>query len=260
MAAPDVTLSIRRFIQILELYERERRPLTSGQIADVLDAPKSSVGSLVRALVDMGVLIMDRRTGVYFPTIWFAELSTWIVEGWFPNGAFLARIDELRDLVGETALLSTPADLTMEILHVAQGLNPITLNLKIGQRMWMPFSAIGNAYLGTLPSATTSKLLRRMTDAAKEAGRPFDAAALQKEVRKVRQAGYAVAYDGIIAGAGGVAMALPEHCAPRPLVLSLGGPSDRIKVLQPRIASLLKDFIRDTRRYPAQPSSPSRKI
>ncbi len=256
MQAPDVTRSIRRFLQLLELFAAEQRPLTSTEIAEALAAPKSSVGSLLRALVDLGVLIIDRRMNTYFPTVRFAELNAWILHSWFPDEAFLARVDELRDSIGETVLLSTPSDLTVEVLHVAQGLNPITLFLATGQRLWMPGSAIGNAYLSTLPSATFSALSHRMADAAAEAGRAFSATALQKEVRQARQAGYAVAYDGVLAQTGGVAVALPPQIAPRPLVLSVGGPSERVRERETEIAERLLEFVKTSRR--AAPRGPAK--
>ncbi len=252
MQSPDVTRSIRRFLQILELFEAERRPLSSSEIAEALEAPKSSTGNLLRALVDLGVLIIDRRSLTYFPTVRFATLNGWIVNSWLPSPEFLANLDGLRDTVGETVCLSTPSDLMVEVLHVAQGVHPITLNMVAGQRLWMPYSAIGNAYLTTLPSATLGALSQRLAQAARKAGRGFDADALQKQVRSARRAGFAVAYDGITTESGGVAIPLPSHVGPRPLVLSVGGPSERVRKRETELAAHLVDFAKSIRRQPAE--------
>ena len=46
----DLTLSLQRLSALLELFARERRPLSSAAICVALDAPRSSVAALLKAL------------------------------------------------------------------------------------------------------------------------------------------------------------------------------------------------------------------
>ena len=58
-------------VGVLEAFERERRALTSAELIEILGAPRSSVAALLRAMVDLSVLSLDRRSATYLPTAHF---------------------------------------------------------------------------------------------------------------------------------------------------------------------------------------------
>lgn len=242
MSRHESTLSIRRFVELLELFEQRRRPLPSAEITAALQAPRSSTAALLRNLVELGVLSLDRRSATYLPTIHFAALSEWVRSSWLPDGEFLQRLAALREETDETISLWTAADLHMEVLHVVEGVTPLSLRLRAGQRFNMPFSAVGAAYLASLPAGSRATLARRLEQHAREHGQRFDTRQLRQAVREAAQRGHATVMGGVIPEVGAVAVPVPARSAPRPLVVSVGGLGSRIRAQEAALVRMLKRF------------------
>ena len=105
----DLTLSLQRLSALLELFAREQRALSSATICAALDAPRSSVAALLKALAQLGWLAHDRRAATYLPTAKFSMLGAWVLQGNQLPATLLAAVQELQATTGETVSLSTPA-------------------------------------------------------------------------------------------------------------------------------------------------------
>lgn len=239
----DMSRSVRRLIRLYELFEAERHPLTSQDICVALEAPRSSVASLLKTLVDLDMLALDRKSATYFPSARFAQLGNWILATWLPPQEFLDMMSQLRDATVETVVLTTPADLEMEVVHVVGGLRDITLVVKPGQRFPIWSSAVGATYLSTQPLATTTALMKRLVRRGIVAADDPQLMNLPNEVRRAREQRYAAAYHSIISDIGIVAMPVPRELAPKPLVISVGGPADRIRKVEALIVAHLRSFL-----------------
>ncbi|HEY8350970.1 MAG TPA: helix-turn-helix domain-containing protein [Sphingomonadales bacterium] len=244
--------SLRRLVRLYEVFEQERRPLTSVEIIAALDAPRSSVANLLKTLVELNMLTIDRKAASYFPSARFAQLGGWILETWLPSQEFLDSMNSLRDATVETVVLTTPTDLEMEAVHAVGGLGHIALVVKPGQRFPLWGSAVGAAYLSTQSSSVISGLTKRLMRRGVLDPDDPKFAYWSEEIRRTRERGYASAYGSVIQDVGVVAMAVPSHLAPRPLVISVGGPATRIQKVEPLIVAHLKAFLQDVERLSQQ--------
>jgi DNA-binding IclR family transcriptional regulator len=224
----DLTLSLQRLSALLELFARERRPLSSAAICTALEAPRSSVAALLKALSQLGWLAHDRRAATYLPTAKFSTLGAWVLEGTLLPRSLLDAAQELQAATGETMSLSTPADLGLEVAHVIGPDVGIRLSIRVGVRLALWGTAIGTAYLTTLADPTIRSMYRRS-----EAGGDPPRVSLRSVMAAVRRArengGMAYAESAVVPDVAAVSAPLPEGVAPRTLVVSVGGPASRMR-------------------------------
>lgn len=224
----ELTLSLQRLSALLELFAREQRPLSSATICAALDAPRSSVAALLKALSQLGWLAHDRRAATYLPTAKFSTLGAWVLEGSLLPPELLAALQELQAATGETVSLSTPADLALEVAHVIGPDVGIRLVIRVGVRIALWGAAIGTAYLTTLADPTIRSMYRRS-----EVGSDPPRVALRTVMGAVRRArdngGIAFAESAVVPDVAAVSAPLPEGLAPRTLIVSVGGPASRVR-------------------------------
>lgn len=224
----DLTLSLQRLSALLELFARERRPLSSAAIGTALAAPRSSVAALLKALVQMGWLAHDRRAATYLPTAKFATLGGWVLDEALLSPALLEAVQQLQVATGETVSISAPADLGLEVLHVAGPDVGIRLVIQVGGRLALWGTAIGTAYLTTVADPTIRSMYRR-TEASGAPPRVSLRAAMLVVRRARENGGMAFAESAVVPDVAAVSAPLPEGVAPRTLVVSVGGPVNRMR-------------------------------
>lgn len=232
--------SVARIAALLELFEHERRPLSSTDIAQRLDIPRSSAGTLLKALVQLGWLTIDRRRATYFPGARLARLTGWLLSESLLDERVVRALDGLRARTGETVTISCANDLEMEILHARGPTTGIHLVVEEGQRISTWGSAIGTAYLTTLPDSTIRAMHRRR---AHDTGGGPSLPDVLAMVRQARRVGHAYVDSFVVAGVAAIAAPLPADLGPRPLIACVGGPVERVKQQAGPIATALKAFI-----------------
>jgi DNA-binding IclR family transcriptional regulator len=193
--------------------------------------------------VDLGVLVSDRRTATYLPSIHLADLTNWVVRSWIPDSQFLDRLAALRSETQETISLWTAVNLQMEVLHAIEGEAPLSLRLRAGQRFPMLFSAVGTAYLVSLPMTTRAALLHRIESDARQHRKVSDIVRFRAMIKTARKCGHAIAESAVVPDVAGIAVAFSGPGQARPLVVSVGGLASRIRSQEARISAALKRFV-----------------
>lgn len=222
----DLTLSLSRLSALLDLYARERRPLSSAEIGAALAAPRSSVAALLKALVELGWLGHDRRASTYMPTARFATLGQWVLEEALLSPALLEAVQALQAETGETVSLSVPNDLALEVVHVTGPDTGIRLVIDVGRRLTIWGTALGTAYLTTVADPTIRSMYRRSEERGEPPAVPLRN--VLSAVRQAREAGVAYVESAVIPDVAACSAALPEGAARRPLIVSVGGPVQRV--------------------------------
>jgi DNA-binding IclR family transcriptional regulator len=222
----DLTLSLSRFAALLALFARERKPLSSATICVALEAPRSSVAALLKALVELGWLGHDRRSATYLPTARFATLGQWVLEEALLQPALLEAVHGLQAETGETVSLSVPADLALEVVYVTGPDTGIRLVIDVGRRLAIWGTALGTAYLTTVADPTIRSMYRRSEERGE---RPAVALrTVMNAVRRARENGVAYVESAVIPDVAACSAPLPEGAAPRQLIISVGGPVRRV--------------------------------
>jgi IclR family acetate operon transcriptional repressor len=223
----SVSQSVERTVQILALFEKERRPLARAEICEALDAPRSSMAALLQAITELGILAVDRTSQTYFPTARLGRLAGWIDRLFSIDEPIARLVKQAQTETRETVTLTTPLHDVMEVVHLEPGLNTIAYVAAVGQVIPMWGSAAGNAYLSTLPDKRVAELHRRAT-ATLHAPVP-EPGVLMTTIARTRAEGYSLVAGIVAPDAAALAMPLPPRAAgDRPLVIVLSGPRDRI--------------------------------
>ncbi len=241
---PDLVKSVKRTIDVLELFDRTRRFMSLTEVSDALDLPTSSAQELLRSLVSLGYLSFDRRSRSYRPTLRVAVLGDWIERSLFGEGRYQVLMNELRDLTGESVGIGCESDLDVQFLQILTGTYPLTLNLKAGDKAPLCTSAMGRALLSKRPVKHVQSLLRRHNSAIENPVDNVSWSELESALDFVTHSGYAVSREHTPHGLAGIAMVLPNTPDDSPIVIGVSGPAERIKAQQEKIVSLMVDGLK----------------
>ncbi len=243
----EAARAVSRLAAILDLFERERRPLTSRDIGSALGIPRSSLGALLKAMVELHWLAADRRRATYFPAARLARLGGWLLGTVVIDERVRELVDRLHQETGETISVSAISDLEVEVIHVSSQDVGIQLVVHPGRRMSLWRSSVGMAHLATLPDATIRSMHGRAARRADARELP-PLPELLSWVRATRATGMSFANAAVVPDVAAVAVALPEESGPRPMILSVGGPSERIVMRRGAIEAALRDGLASLRR------------
>jgi IclR family transcriptional regulator, acetate operon repressor len=237
----DHARSVVRTFQVFDAIAREQRPLSSAALAASIGAPRSSMADLLRTLVDLNLLAVDRRSATYFPTARFASLGTWLVQSWLGGEGLREALVELAGQSGETVTLTVPADLEIEIVFVLGAPSGIAWCPEVGQRYSVFGTAVGTTYLGTLPASTLRAMHRRAT--VRQTPRLPPLAKCLAAAREAQRRGFSWAIGTYHPEVAALAAHLPDDSLERPLIVSVGGPTRRMEGKRAVLERLLREFV-----------------
>jgi DNA-binding IclR family transcriptional regulator len=238
--AVSVSQSVTRVVRLLEAFDAQRRPLTSHEIGQALDAPRSSVAALLRALVDLSILSFDRRTTTYAPTARLARITAWADATDALDPALVDLVREIQNVTAETVTLAIPNDTFAELVLVERGKLAISFIAEPGQRIPLWGSAIGLAYLMTLKDAAISAAFDRARRRGGEFAPPEGMEDPTPLVQQMRSQGYAVAYGAVFSDAAALSAPTPQTLGGRTIILSVAGPTSRIQQKEALIAGFVR--------------------
>jgi len=227
--------SARRVFEVLELFGRERRPLSLKQVCAAFGYAPSSGAALLKSLVMLGYLDYDRRTRSYFPTMRLAQLGAWVESALFGDGRVLKLMLRLHRETGETVMLATQSDLSAQYMHAVGGAE--TMAVPAGTLRPLAISGMGWLLLSRHSEHEIEKLARRIDVAT---GRRVDRAALKRNITAVRRDGFVFSRHTVRRGTGIIAMLLPDEVHGRVFAIGLAGAVARLEEKQAAILASLQ--------------------
>lgn len=248
----EMTRSIARIAALLELFERERRALSSSEIVTHLAVPRSSLAALLKSLVELGWLTVDRRSATYFPAAKLARTTAWLLTDTLVERRVQDAVDAVSATTEETVTVCCVQDLDIEVALARPAKSSLQLIMREGERVPMWGSALGTAYLASLPEATVRSLYER-SSRTRGAQRPrIDLPTALRRIREARAQGFAYVASAIMEGVGAYAVALPDNAGPRPLIVGVGGPQDRVEQRAALIQRALRNMLTALNRQPTR--------
>ncbi len=232
----SVSQSVSRCIALFSLFSDRQTGLTASEIAENLNAPRSSVAALLKELCELSMVSLNRRTLTYLPTLKFAQLGSWLTDpAHFPPT--LAEIMEaLQRESGETVTASWPIDHEMEIIRVVKSRNPISFIAEIGQRLPLWHSSVGLIFLSGL---TNQQIQARWEKDRRLIDNVPDLPDIIERANSARQGSISVVHGGVFSEASAMARLVEYELDGRPLVISIAGPEQRIRANQAQLTELL---------------------
>lgn len=237
--------SVGRTIKLFQTFSKERRALTSQEIAAFIEAPRSSSAALLKTLSDLGMVSIDRRTATYFPTARFAELGAWIADGSIYPQGLLDGLKRLAAVTGETVTLGAYNDLEIELVRVERSEQAISFSAERGQKLPLWGSGAGTAFLSRLDNSQIRTLYRRCADRKMISPKTQSLEDVLDAVEIARRNGFAIAEGAVFPDASAVSIATDIEANMRPLVVSVAGPTTRIKPRFAEIGRLVVAMLRE---------------
>lgn len=239
--------SAKRVLQILELFKEMRRPLSTTDIAVILNYPISSTAALLKSLATLGYLHFDRNSRNYQASLRVGLLGGWSCHGGFAPDMLNRVTDRLAGASGLTVILALRNQIHIQYVRVVAAEARVRYYLPVGSRQRLVDTPMGRALLALDEDAAIDRMVRRANADRGDAQPRIDVAELRAEIRDIRRTGYACSTNGFFEGAGVVAVPMPAAPNEPPLVLGLGGPSEAIRLDRDRLVELVLSSAREIR-------------
>lgn len=240
--AESAVKSAKRAFEILEAFNRRRRPLALKELLEELGYPASSGSALMKSLVALGYLDYDGDRRTYFPTMRIAALGSWVPGVLFGDGRLLPELEELHRETGETVILAVQSDLHAQYIHVLPAPEPLLLRVPPGTRRPLAQSGLGLVLLSAKRDPEIERLRRRI-NAAAGAEADLTREDLMARVNEVRSRGYAFSRHAISPGVGIIGAALPNGPFGRVFAVGVAGQVPRLERKEEEIVAALNAMV-----------------
>lgn len=231
--------SLQKALEILNCFTKKSSCGVT-EISEQLDLNKSNVHNILTTFKAMGYLDQDDESGRYKLGLSVYSLCYSLGQNLSIGSVAAPYLQELADMAGERVYLAIPHE--QEIIYVTSAYPKTSIDLMrpiMGEHAQMHCTGLGKAMLAYLPDekqrAYAARKLEAYTDYT-----ITDGDALLKELREIRQRGYAI--DNMEHEFGVKCVAVPVLGRNGQVVagVSISGPS--LRFYDERIQSLAKEL------------------
>jgi len=233
---------VANVFDLMEYFERRRRPATLAEISDDLDWPRSSTFNLVGTIVEKGYLYEPRPRGGYYPTPRWLSLAQSIAEAEPLPDAVQAAIVEIAEKTGETTAVSAVTGVHAMFLLVVESRHSVRYHARIGDRVPLYASSAGRAILAQFTPAARQALYRKMDFAPFSDTTPTNADVIEQELAAAQTRGYHQSSSEYTPDLAGVS--LPLAVGVRNLSVVVAGPTSRCLERRPATAAIMIEALK----------------
>jgi DNA-binding IclR family transcriptional regulator len=220
---------------------RSPEGLALRDVSAQLEAPKSSLLPLLRALTARGYLAQG-RDGDYRLGLRLFELGS--AASARRDLAEMARpaLVELMRRTGETVFLGTLAGDGLSVVYIdkVESEQIIRYAAGVGDRRPLHATSSGKAILAYLPAEHRERILKGLPLVRHTERTVTSASALAGALEEIQRAGVCVSLDEMVRGAAGVAAPIFDRQSQVAGVCAVAGPTDRIRPQARRLAGEAK--------------------
>lgn len=217
--------SVERSFKIIS-FLRTDGPTTLSEIAAALDMPMSTAFVYLSTLVDTGYVVEDDRG--YQCSLRFLQTGSQLRNKIPLYQVAREKLDELREAVGEHAVVGTEQNGYMVQLYKSESLSSIDDRAPNGTHQHLHATAIGKSILSTWSEEGIDDFVDRMGLPAETGNTITGRDALLKEIEKVRERGYSVNDGEHHRGVCAVATPIVSSGGPAVGAIAISGPLSRI--------------------------------
>lgn len=220
--------SVRRVFEILELFDRERKPLPAKDVAKQLGYPLTSAHALLKSIHALGYADFDASTWSYVPSPGFSSLLDWVRDFLLREQAILDFTTDLNDSTRETINISRRSTNMVRIIHGLESKNSVGVSVRVGTTMPVLESLTGITSVAGLSKASFAAFMEHY--APKLRGRESDTdLEMVRDVHdEIRRTGTAHRCDLFVQGIGAICTPIRTEASGETLVIGIVGPSERI--------------------------------
>ena len=241
MAQEPVKSAIRTLF-LLEKFANEQRPLSIGELSNLMDMPQSSTSVLVKSLVSLGYLEHDQTARTYYPTLRVALLGTWLRRRDKLTGSLPRILQNIADELNETTYVTMRNGIYSQ--HIVAQYPEDPQRIKIDSDWLYPLActAPGWALLSDEPDVEIGKIIRRTkTEAPVEHWRNTAGDAIAK-IQETRKNGFAFSSGQTVKEVSAISVLLQPYTGGK-FAVSVAGRIERMSERRDQIVSTLKEIL-----------------
>ncbi len=232
---PNVKTALR-VAELIELFARERKPLSLSEVARQLDAPVSSCLALLRTLTESGYIYEIGRRQGYYPTGRLLTMASRICGADPILARVSANLQDLCDATSETILFAKiESNDKVMFLQVVESPQAIRYVATAGTQRDPHTSSLGKALLSTLDAQTRQKLLTERPLARYNEQTVTNAEQIENDIKLSIQRGWFESLDEALPGVGTIAW--PLNVSGHDYAIAIAGPVFRI---EPNLVNLVQ--------------------
>lgn len=235
--------SARRVFEVLEYFDEHQQAATVIDVANKLGYPQSSTSALMRTMRDLGYLHYDGSERTYVPTARVALMGQWINNPYYRDGHLRALMQDLSQRTGETILLAARNGLYAQYVHVVQASVAMRLFVPNGTLRPLAQTAAGLMLLSSYSDAEVGRIVKRINADPSHSQGSLDPDTVLRAVQEVREQGYSFSLGLLRPSTGAVAMLLPVPPGAPPLVLTVAGVIEEVRINKERIVQMMRSLI-----------------
>lgn len=151
-----------RTMSLFKVFAEAKRPLSLAELADAMDAPKSSCYELIQTLVHLGYMFAINDGKSYYPSRRLYEMAGQI-NSFNPIKLKMEEgLKALRDKTGETVFIGRFQGSQVVYTEVFDGTHTIRYTARSGDLKALHASALGKALLSSLEEDARNKLISEL--------------------------------------------------------------------------------------------------
>jgi len=151
-----------RTLQFFAVFADKKRPLSLGELAEYLDAPKSSCHELIQTFIHLGYLISIDGGKSHYPSRRLFEMTQHINQFNPIKEKVENELKSLRDATGETVFIGRFQGSKVVYSDVFDGTHAVRYTATAGDLKAIHASALGKALLGSLDEPAQNQLMTEL--------------------------------------------------------------------------------------------------
>jgi IclR family transcriptional regulator, acetate operon repressor len=234
--------SADRTLDLFEAFARTQKPLTLSELARELKVAPSSCFALIKTLRARGYLygVGERRT--VYPTRRMLDQAT-AIASCEPNVArMLPVMSALRDETNETIILGRRERNGVVYLQICESRQTVRYSAQVGDVKPLYSSAIGKAFLSTVPSPERTRLIQALPKPRVTPNTLCTTAELSDDIEAGLARGYQMTKGENVVDV--IGLALPVRLGGDLFGVCVAGPMHRMSTMHARHAKALKRALR----------------
>lgn len=238
-----VVKSASRALEVLELFNEQRRPLKLQEIYELLHYPQSSATHLMKSMVQLGYVNYNRATRSYLPTCRVRGLGTWMSSSMYGQSRYHRLVETLQRRTDETVALSMQNDLFIQYFTIRTPDHEFKMPPNEGNMVLLTESTSGMALLSRMGDRQIDKVCRHINYYESDKGHRVDPDSFARELAWVRHVGYCYRENAPHPSVSSIAFPLEETMYGIPLALGIGGTCERLARKKSELTRTIREVI-----------------
>lgn len=231
--------SPERLLAIFEMFEKERRPLSLKELAELCRIPQSTCHTLVHMLLKRAYLYQAGQRKDLYPTRRLYDMGAAILASDEILQRLMPVMEHLRHATRETVILGKRQKDRVVYLEVLESPEVIRYSARPGDTKPLYSTCIGKTILSTLNDAEVRRLLEENPPVQVTRNTITDFDRLMANLDQGRDRGFFTTHGENVVDV--TALAAPIGVNNELFGLAVAGPSHRVEASFERVASALKD-------------------